>query len=68
MLALFPIVKVIMGERLRKRIIVHSASRSKARTELEKYDLYEDKLPVEIGGNLTLDHDRWLKERNLHGK
>ena len=68
MLALFPIVKVIMGERLRKRIIVHSASQSKARAELEKYDLYEDKLPVEIGGTLALDHDRWLRQRSMHGQ
>lgn len=64
----FPLIKFLMGEHLRKRIKVHSRSESRAQAELDKYELYKDVIPQEVGGTVELDHDRWLEERRMNGK
>jgi hypothetical protein len=60
----FPIFKVFMGDRLRKRVRVHSGSEQKVLKALEKqFGLTKDVLPWDIGGNIVLDHGQWLADR-----
>lgn len=60
----FPIIKVFMGERLRKRMNLHSGSNEHVLSRLEdKFGLSRDKLPSELGGGIELDHMTWLEQR-----
>jgi hypothetical protein len=53
-----------MGDRLRKRVRVHSGSEQKVLKALEKqFGLTKDVLPSDIGGNIVLDHGQWLADR-----
>lgn len=60
-----PITKLLMGERLRKRIKIHTKS---VPEKLAKYGLQVDKLPIELGGQYQMDHDAWLETRKTAGK
>ena len=60
---IFPVVKVLLGERLRKRVKIHSGSRKTVLSHLTKYGLGEDAHPTKIGGNLVLDNAGWLEAR-----
>ena len=64
----FPIVKLIMGERLRKRFRVHAGSEKQVLETLAGSGLTKDHLPSEIGGDIVLDHTAWLDERKADGK
>jgi len=60
----FPIVKLLMGKKLRKKIKIHSGSDEKVLEKLvKKYSFDKASLPSEIGGDLILDHDKWLEDR-----
>lgn len=63
---ILPIIKLLMGERLRKRIKIHTGK--SVSEKLAKYGLDVDKLPIELGGKYQVDHDAWLEARKNAGK
>jgi len=66
---IFPILKVLMGSRLRKRMLIHYGSNEHVLKRLEtKFGMPRTKLPTELGGSVTLDHEKWLEERKKAGK
>jgi hypothetical protein len=58
-----PIFKIFLGNRLRKRIRVHSGSEQNVLKALEQFGLTKDVLPSDLGGNIVLDHEQWLADR-----
>jgi hypothetical protein len=64
---IFPIVKLFLGERLRKRIRVHSGDKEHVRANLTKLGLAKDILPSDLGGEIVLDHKKWLQARAAKG-
>lgn len=64
----FPILKLFLGERLRKRIRIHSGSEEDVLKDLEKFGLTKDVLPSELGGDIVLDYQAWLASRLAAGK
>ena len=65
---IFPFVKMLMGERLRKRLKVHAGQNDVVLKKLEKYGLTLDKVPTDIGGAVVLNHTDWLAKRKEMGK
>lgn len=79
----FSIAKVLMGERLRKRIKIHSNGNGKKdksakgggsveettviRKLVNKYGIDKIKIPSEVGGGNTIDHVQWLEDRKVAG-
>ncbi|CAB9500455.1 Transfer protein [Seminavis robusta] len=61
----FPVVKALLGNRLRKRIKVHSGS--KHWEDMAKYELTEKNVPEDVGGQVVLDHLAWLEDRRCKG-
>eukprot|EP00985_Skeletonema_marinoi_P034650 scaffold44495_cov139-Skeletonema_marinoi.AAC.3 len=64
---IFPLIKVIMPDRMKKRIRVHSGSQEKVLDSLEKFGLERSVLPSDIGGDVILDTDGWLQECKKKG-
>jgi hypothetical protein len=61
---IFPVIKALMGARLRKRINIHFGSQEHVLERLEtEFGLHRDKLPTDLGGSTTLDHDKWIEDR-----
>uniref|UniRef100_A0A7R9W0J9 CRAL-TRIO domain-containing protein n=1 Tax=Pseudictyota dubia TaxID=2749911 RepID=A0A7R9W0J9_9STRA len=58
-----PVFKMLVGERLRKRLKVHYGSIADVLTSLSKFGLGRDRVPEEIGGTLKVDVLRWLSDR-----
>lgn len=63
----FPIMRVVMPERMRKRVRVHSGSEEKVLDNLKDFGLGREVLPSEIGGDVILDTDSWLQEMKSRG-
>lgn len=60
---LFPIIKVLLGERLGKRIKIHSGAKKRVHAELTKYLMPIHVVPSQLGGQLELDNAAWIEER-----
>jgi hypothetical protein len=64
---IFPLISMFLGDRLRKRIRIHSGKVQHVLEGLEsKYGLTRDKLPLEIGGDVELNHELWLRDRAVY--
>lgn len=62
---LFPVVKLLLGEKLRKRVKLHSCTTSRLLLELAKYGIAEHAIPSELGGRAAIDHSKWLEDRRV---
>ena len=62
-LIILPIVKLFMSERMKKRILLHTGSIEKVLKRLSAYGLERSMIPSRLGGEVTLDHVGWVKER-----
>lgn len=67
---IFGVMKIFLGERLRKRVKIHSGSDEKVLQTLEEtYGIVKGKIPDSIqGGGFTLDYPGWLELRKNQGK
>lgn len=65
---LYPIFKIAMGARLRKKVKVNSGSEKEVVEQLEKHwGIKKEDLPQQAGGGLILDHKEWLEKRRADG-
>jgi CRAL/TRIO domain len=59
---------LLIGDRLRKRVLPHAGTNEHVIAILErKYHIPRDLIPVDMGGNLTLDVQGWLAQRQASG-
>jgi CRAL/TRIO domain len=65
---IFPIIKLLMGERLRKRTLVHGGSEEKVLETMATFGLTKDRLPEEFGGDIGPFHQEWLASRHAANK
>lgn len=64
---IFPIIKLFMTDRTKKRIKAHFGSTVEIAAKLESFGLSKDDIPEEIGGTIKLDVGNWLKQRQATG-
>jgi hypothetical protein len=64
---ILPILKAFMGERLRKRIQLHSGSTKKVMQHIAAYGLPKESMPTDLGGEAVVDHLSWLEHRRTSG-
>jgi len=62
---ILPVIKMLAGERLRKRLLVHYGQTEDVLRSLDDLGLSPDLLPTEIGGNVKLDRVKWLTDRMM---
>jgi len=60
---LLPALKMFVSKDVRLRMKLHFGSTSEVLRSLEAYSLPRDRLPVELGGDVILDMNAWVKER-----
>lgn len=58
-----PVMKRFLPRDFRLRVKFHYGSTSSVLQELERYRLPKDRLPVELGGDIALDLNRWAMDR-----
>ena len=63
----FPIMKIVMPERMRKRVRVHVGSEEKVLNNLKEFGLDREVLPSDIGGDVMLDTDSWVQDMKTRG-
>lgn len=63
----FPLMKLIMPERMRKRVKVHVGSEEKVLENLESFGLAREVLPSEIGGDVIIDTESWMQDMKSRG-
>lgn len=63
----FPIIKLLMGSRLRTRVKMNYGSNENVLKIMKEYGIHAHCIPNELGGDLVLDHESWLKERMSRG-
>jgi hypothetical protein len=67
MALVLPVVKVFMGERMRKRIQLHSGSNEKVLKKVSPYGLSKEAMPTYLGGDQIVDYQSWLEQRRVAG-
>jgi hypothetical protein len=65
---IFPIIKVFMGDIIKKRLRVHSGTEEAVLKKLEETGLTKDMLPAQVGGDVEIDMVKWIAERRAAGK
>ena len=60
---IWPIVRMFMTKRTRKRVLFHFGSFDSVSKSLATFGLKKELLPTEIGGEYKHDHAQWLEER-----
>lgn len=60
---LYPILKLLIGKDLRQRFKLHYGTTAEVLHDLERYCLPKNHLPVDIGGDITLDMAKWVSDR-----
>jgi hypothetical protein len=63
----FPIMKLFMTDRTKKRIKAHYGSTAEIVAKLEPFGLSKDDLPEQLGGTIQLDVVKWLEQRRAAG-
>eukprot|EP00566_Odontella_aurita_P008295 CAMPEP_0113560844 /NCGR_PEP_ID=MMETSP0015_2-20120614/19655_1 /TAXON_ID=2838 /ORGANISM="Odontella" /LENGTH=651 /DNA_ID=CAMNT_0000462591 /DNA_START=1268 /DNA_END=3220 /DNA_ORIENTATION=- /assembly_acc=CAM_ASM_000160 len=58
-----PILKLLFGDRLRKRFKVHYGTDEAVLSSLEEFGLLRDILPSELGGQVRLNQVQWISDR-----
>lgn len=64
----FPIIKVFMGDIVKKRFRVHSGTQEAVLKDLEETSLTTDMIAVQLGGKVEVDMVKWIAERRAAGK
>lgn len=59
----FGVIRLFMHDRVKKRVVVHTGSEAKVLESLAKKGLSPNVLPVDIGGSVIMDQQKWLKSR-----
>lgn len=60
----FPIIRIFLGERLRKRVLLHKGSMTdEVFTSLSSHGMDKSAIPTDIGGSLVYDPVDWFEER-----
>ena len=65
---ILPIVKIFMGERLRKRINIHTGDLDKVQASLSKYGINAEILPSDLNGKVELNREDWVSNRMSESK
>lgn len=63
----FPIMKMVMPERMRKRVRVHVGTEQKVLDSLKAFGLDREVLPSELGGDVIIDTDSWIQDMKSRG-
>ena len=65
---IWPVAKLIMGDRVRQRVKVMGGSNESVMKQCESIGLPKECVPELIGGTLKVDHLAWLEARKKAGK
>jgi hypothetical protein len=61
---ILPVVKLMMGDRLRKRVRIHTGSTMEVLQKLaDPFQLQPHMLPTELGGDIPIDVQNWFAKR-----
>jgi hypothetical protein len=63
---LFDVVSVLLGEKLTKRIKLYSGDDILG--QIEEFGIGPTVLPVDLCGEVALDQEQWLADRERNGK
>lgn len=63
---LFDVVSMLLGDRLTKRIKMYSEDDDIIRQRLSRF--FIKSLPIELGGDVKFDQEKWISERKEEGK
>lgn len=64
---IFPFVKILLGPRLRKRLMLHYGSDKAVIKALKEYDLIPEQISADMGGDWVYDHPVWIEGRRALG-
>jgi CRAL/TRIO domain len=65
---IFPFIKALLGERIGKRIRIHSSHNLEHVQEgLAKYGMPLEVIPTQLGGGAKICHQSWLKQLRIDG-
>ena len=63
----FPIIKLLLGKRLRERIKVHTGSEEHVLERLARFGIPAESVPSDLGGAVVLNQKAWLEHRRESG-